>query len=74
MHKNRGNPDITRGPILGEAQMLSTMLRSLIAPRNPRRYVGRHRARFTIQIISRNSSISTVSAQVAESTAEQSAA
>jgi len=54
--------------------MLSTMLRSLIAPRNPRRYVGRHRARFTIQIISRNSSISTVSAQVAESTAEQTAA
>jgi hypothetical protein len=26
--------------------MLTTMFQSLIAPRYPRRYVGRHRARF----------------------------
>ena len=34
--------------------MLSTMLSSLMAPRYPRRYVGRHRARFVIRLIGTN--------------------
>lgn len=33
--------------------MLSARLSSLIAPRYPRRYIGRHRARMTIRFISR---------------------
>jgi len=31
--------------------MLSTMIQSLIAPRYPRRYVGRHRARNSVRSI-----------------------
>jgi hypothetical protein len=31
--------------------MLRTMVQSLITPRYPRRYVGRHRARITIRLI-----------------------
>lgn len=37
---------------LGGAYMLSTMLQSLIGPRYPRRYIGRHRARLTIRFVS----------------------
>lgn len=36
--------------------MLSNMLQTLIAPRYPRRYVGRHRARFVIRLIGTNGS------------------
>jgi hypothetical protein len=31
--------------------MLTAMIQSLIAPRYPRRYVGRHRARFTTRSV-----------------------
>ncbi len=34
--------------------MLSTMLQSLIGPRFPRRYIGRHRARWLIRFVSTN--------------------
>jgi hypothetical protein len=36
--------------------MLNSMLQSLIAPRYPRRYIGRHRARFVIRFIGSNAS------------------
>jgi hypothetical protein len=34
------------------AHVLNTMLQSLLTPRYPRRYIGRHRMRFTIRFIS----------------------
>ena len=43
--------------------MLTAMIQSLIGPRYPRRYVGRHRARLIVR------SISTVIATKAKSTA-----
>ncbi len=53
--------------------MLSTMLQSLIAPRYPRRYIGRHRARTTIQIASRFSSSPGIPTQRTAEPAEESA-
>jgi len=35
----------------GEALMLRTMVQSMLTPRYPRRYVGRHRARISIRMI-----------------------
>lgn len=34
------------------AHVWNTMLQSLLTPRYPRRYIGRHRMRFTIRFIS----------------------
>jgi hypothetical protein len=37
----------------GEAHVMSTRLSSLIAPRYPRRYIGRHRARMNLRFVTR---------------------
>jgi hypothetical protein len=56
----------------GEAHVMSTRLSSLIAPRYPRRYIGRHRARMSLRFVTRGRLGR--SARGATSTAETAAA